>query len=211
MVRETLLQSYNKRKDAIKKRLEEFDDVWKEPEKKIFEELCFCLCTPQSKARSCDVFIRKASESGALFKGTEKELRTLMPGVRFCDNKSRYITEARDLFTENGKIKIKHRISSYTPIEAREWLVSNVRGLGLKESSHFLRNIGKSRDLAILDRHILKNLKKHGVISEIPKYLTRNRYLDIEKKMKIFSRDMCIPLGEMDLLFWSEETGEIFK
>jgi len=89
-------------------------------------------------------------------------------------------------------------------------LVKNVKGLGLKESSHFLRNIGY-RGLAILDRHILKNLHKSNVINELPKTLTPKVYFEIEKKFKDFSREVSIDMDELDLLFWSMETGEVFK
>lgn len=77
-------------------------------------------------------------------------------------------------------------------------------------NSHFLRNIGK-RDLAILDRHILKNLKNLKAIDELPKALTKKKYLEIEGKFKAFSNKIKIPIDELDLLFWSQETGEIFK
>ena len=86
-----------------------------------------------------------------------------------------------------------------------------MKGLGYKEASHFLRNIGVGLDLAILDRHIIKNLKRYGVIEEVPKSLTPKKYLEIEEKMKEFARRIDIPMPELDLLFWSMETGEVFK
>jgi N-glycosylase/DNA lyase len=208
---EKLLEHYENRKKDIKKRLDEFKKVWNSPEEDLFAELCFCLCTPQSKARTCDAFIRRVKRNKLLYQGTEKELRGYMFGVRFCDNKTRYIMGAREFFKENGKIKIKNRISNCSPEGARDWLVKNVKGLGMKESSHFLRNIGLGENLAILDRHVLKNLKKHGVIKEIPSCLTDKKYKKIEEKMKNFSKRIGIPLADLDLLFWSEETGEIFK
>ena len=94
--------------------------------------------------------------------------------------------------------------------EVREWLIKNVKGIGYKEASHFLRNIG-FKNMAILDRHILKNLRSNSIIKEIPKTLTRNRYLDIEKSFISFSKKLDITIDEMDLLFWSAETGKIFK
>jgi len=81
----------------------------------------------------------------------------------------------------------------------------------MKEASHFLRNIGLGKDLAILDRHILKNLKEYGVINEIPKSITKKVYIAIEDKMREFSKRINIPMDELDLLFWSKETGIIFK
>jgi N-glycosylase/DNA lyase len=88
--------------------------------------------------------------------------------------------------------------------------VVNVKGMGWKEASHFLRNIGY-RDLAILDRHILRNLKLHGVIRSYPASLTPKRYLAIEKAFERFASAVGIPMDELDLLFWSRETGTILK
>ncbi len=206
-----LLDYYEKIKTDIKERLEDFKEVWNRPEEDIFAELCFCLCTPQTRARTCDAFITRVKSSGLLFRGTEKEIRNYMKGIRFCENKSRYIINARNFFTEEGKIRVKPRIEKYAPGEARTWLVKNIKGLGMKEASHFLRNVGLGKNLAILDRHILKNLKIYGVIEEVPNCLTAKRYREIEEKMKKFSKNSGIPLAELDLLFWSKETGEIFK
>ncbi len=208
---ETLMNFYKKNKEKIEKRLEEFKCVWKSSEENLFAELCFCLCTPQTKARTCDAFIKKVEENRLLYNGTEKEIRRYMKGVRFCENKVGYIIEARKFFREDRKMKIKDKIKEHCPEEAREWLVKNVKGLGMKESSHFLRNIGLGFDLAILDRHILKNLKKNGIIKDIPNCLTKKRYMEIEEKMRNFSKEIGISMGKLDLLFWSKETGEIFK
>ncbi|MEM7816211.1 MAG: DNA lyase, partial [Candidatus Aenigmatarchaeota archaeon] len=132
--------------------------------------------------------------------------------VRFHKNKVGYILQAREIFTMEGKLCVKKKLISLgTPFEMREWLVSNIKGLGYKEASHFLRNIGLGKDIAILDRHILKNLKRQGVIREIPKTLTPKKYKEIEEKMRSFSKKVRIPMDELDLLFWSEETGEVFK
>ena len=95
--------------------------------------------------------------------------------------------------------------------QGREWLVQNVHGIGYKEASHFLRNVGSGEGIAILDRHILKNLLKHGAIAEIPKTLTKKRYLEIEERMRAFARKVKIPMEHMDLLLWAEEAGMVFK
>ncbi|MBI4175854.1 MAG: DNA lyase, partial [Candidatus Aenigmarchaeota archaeon] len=78
------------------------------------------------------------------------------------------------------------------------------------EASHFLRNVGFT-DLAILDRHIMRNLVRYNAIKEVPKSLTRKKYYYIENRMKSFCARVGIPMDELDLLFWSEETGEVFK
>jgi N-glycosylase/DNA lyase len=93
----------------------------------------------------------------------------------------------------------------------RDWLVRNVKGIGYKEASHFLRNIGLGEKFAILDRHVLKNLKLLEIIKEIPEFLSKKRYLEIENKMKNFADIIKIPLSHLDLLLWYKETGKIFK
>jgi len=208
-----LKKSYERKKQIIRERLEDFKEVWKKSDERIFAELCFCLLTPQSKARVADRAIKNMIGGNVLLSGGKnqilKELR--IQGIRFPENKTKYIIKAREFFTRNGKIDIKSKLKQGTPHAKREWLVKNVKGLGYKEASHFLRNMGLGFDLAILDRHIMRNLLKYGVIDKIPECITKKCYLSLENKMKKFSEKVDIPLANLDLLFWSEETGEIFK
>jgi N-glycosylase/DNA lyase len=107
---------------------------------------------------------------------------------------------------------IKSQIGQFSDArDARDWLVQKVKGVGYKEASHFLRNIGYEEEFAILDRHILKNLKLLGVIEKIPNSLSKKRYLEIEKRMKEFAERIEIPMADLDLLLWYKETGMIFK
>src|SRR3989338_2413491 len=159
-----LKQAYSQRKEIIQNRLKYFKSVWNEDEKRIFAELCFCLLTPQSKAKLCDAAIQNLVKTNLLFTGKEQDIKDYLIGVRFNNNKSRYITEARNMFTKDGKIFIKDKIKQFdNELELRNWLVENVNGIGLKEAGHFMRNIGMYENVSILDRHILKNLHKHGV------------------------------------------------
>jgi N-glycosylase/DNA lyase len=203
---------YNKKKSAIEKRLGEFKQMMNANDNDIFAELCFCLLTPQSKAKTCWRAIESLKKNGLLYNGNVNEIKKHLTGVRFHNNKANYIMNARKMFTENGKIVIKEKLFGMKNVfEMRDFLVKNVKGLGMKEASHFLRNIGLFDDIAILDRHILKNLKKYSVIKEIPKSLTVKKYLEIEEKMIKFCDNKCIPMPYLDLIFWSEEAGEIFK
>ncbi len=191
--------------------IKDFEDVWDEGDKRVFDEMVFCLFTPQSKAKVCWNTVQDLKESDLLLEGEEDTISDEIKRVRFRNNKAGYLVEARDKFIENNR-SIKEKISSFEDQKkAREWIVDNVKGLGYKEASHFLRNIGQGENLAILDRHILRNLERLDIIDEIPKTLTKKRYLDIEKKMKGFSDEIDIPLGHLDLVLWYKETGEVFK
>ncbi len=198
---EELKDSYFKKQLIIEKRLQEF--IKPKTNEELFAELAFCLTTPQSKAKLCWSSIETLKEKGLLWSDAKK-IRPYL-NCRFGNNKSRYIEEAAKCFDE-----LKKKLQSNNKKEIREWLVKNIKGLGYKEASHFLRNIG-IYDFAILDRHILKNLKRYGVIEEVPKSLSPKKYLEIEEKMRKFAERVDIPLSHLDLLFWSEETGEIFK
>jgi len=197
----------------ISKRCDEFLSLWNSgDEESIFEELIFCLLTPQSKAKACWAAVERLRDEDLLFRGGKKQISKRLTGVRFHNNKAGYIVEARRTFLKDGRPALRQVISEFESGEdAREWLVKNVKGLGFKEASHFLRNIGFCGDIAILDRHILKNLVLLGVIDEVPGSLTRNRYMEIEGRMKVASGEIGILPSHLDLVLWYKEAGEVFK
>jgi len=206
-----LLKDYGKRKEEIKNRLKYFEDNYKKGDRHVFSELCFCILTPQAEAIECDKAIKELERTGLLFNGSPKAISPYLRAARFLNKKAEFIVKARDLFKKNGCFSLKDCIDEKDIFKTRGWLVRNVKGIGYKEASHFLRNIGFGKDLAILDVHILKNLKGCGVIDKIPRSLTKKEYLKTEEKMKKFCRKIRVPMAELDLLFWSKETGFIFK
>jgi len=207
----TIIKEYHSKKNEIDQRLEEFKKCWKRSDKEIFSELCFCICTPQSKAVFCDESIRGLKKNGKLYSGTLEDIRLSLTKVRFPNNKSKYIIYARELFKKNNKIKIKDRIKPENIFSTREWFSENVKGIGFKEASHFLRNIGFGKELAILDVHVLKNMVKYRLIKTPPKTITKKVYIELEGKLKKFSEKIGVPMDALDLVFWSKQTGHIFK
>lgn len=197
-------------KDQIDARLGEFRQIWeKATDEELFIELVFCLLTPQSKAKTCWKAVQRLNRKCMLSEGEPCQIRDELFGVRFNRRKAEYICLARKTFST---YPLRATLKEFDdPFKAREWLVENVLGMGYKEASHFLRNIGLGEDLAILDRHILKNLKLLGVINDVPSTLSRRTYLEIERKMTEFSKRAGISMGRMDLLLWYKEAGEVFK
>jgi N-glycosylase/DNA lyase len=159
----------------------------------------------------CDKIISDLRAEGLIGCRDPESLQPYLKRTRFYKNKSRYLAEARRVCDRDGTLSIKDKIDAGNVPAAREWLVRNIKGIGYKEASHFLRNIGLGDSIAILDVHILRRLRSLGVIAEVPKTLTRKRYLEIESLMRDFSKRVKIPLAHMDLLFWSMATGKIFK
>ncbi len=206
---ESLKKLYSEREGEIKARLRDFELAGYRPEKQVFQELCFCLLTPGSSASSADLAIRELCEGDALYSdGPEKVASVLRGKARFHNVKASNLVRARKLLEGQELIGL---LRSRNNRKAREWLVDNVRGLGMKEASHFLRNVGKGQGLAIIDRHVLKNLLEFGFVDKIPKTITPKKYLELEGKVREFSGKMGIPMEELDLLLWSKETGRVFK
>ena len=198
-------------KVKIEKALKDFEKVW-ESEGAVYEELCFCLLTPQSSARQAMKCIAQLKEHKLLEKGTAAQKEPFVKNVRFFRTKAKRLEEAQKKFAKH-KLKnllIENGLPS-DAIKCRSFLHKEVNGYGLKESSHFLRNIGFGKDVAILDRHILKNLAKCGVINEVPKHMSDKTYLEIEQKMKAFCEKHKMSFAELDLVFWSNEAGDVLK
>jgi N-glycosylase/DNA lyase len=201
-----VIQAYKERRKLIKERLREFSEIMPSD---YFYELAYCLLTPQSSAAHADMVVTALCSAGFHKKKMDPEpmLRRKECYIRFHRNKSRYLIMMKDQFDVIAQ-KLKEPASAF---DLREWIVENVVGIGYKEATHFLRNIGKNEGLAILDRHILRNLKRLKVIRSVPKSISRKNYLQIEKRFSKFAEEVNIDLDELDLVFWSMETGEILK
>jgi N-glycosylase/DNA lyase len=203
----TLKKYYNKRKKIVKKRLKEFSQL---KDDDLFYEFCFCILTPQSNALKCHECVCALRKKD--FIKNSLDIKPLLRNkTRFYKNKSSYLiyNKARYDYIKN-LVNNKNKKNIIKNRAIREELVAKVKGYGYKEASHFLRNIGYT-NLAILDRHILKNLLSLGVIKELPKSLSKKEYLSIENKFLHFAKKIKIPMDELDLLFWSIETGKVFK
>ena len=206
-------QIYDSIKDKIVSRLLEFKEIWeKGNDLDIFAELVFCLLTPQSKAKICWEVVEKIKMNSLLFNNDKQELSKMIHPVRFKNKKAEYIIKAKEIFYINNIFSIKEIIRSFPDnTSLRTFCVDKIKGIGFKEASHFLRNIGFGKNIAILDRHILKNLLKFDVIDTIPNNLSEKMYLFIENKMKDFSKEIGIDIEYLDFVFWYKETGEVFK
>ncbi len=210
-VSEELKRLYQELREVVESRLREFEDVGRKGTQEIFEELCFCLLTPQSKARAADKALKELKSLNLLYQGGWQRISRILErnGVRFYEAKARRIVKARKHLNSSFLSHILE-IARRSPKAARELLVEHVEGLGYKEASHFLRNIG-FKGLAILDRHILRTLKELGALEEVPANLTRDRYIEIERLFFRVADALGIPGEALDLVMWARKTGEVFK
>ncbi|MDH4161393.1 MAG: N-glycosylase/DNA lyase [Nitrospirota bacterium] len=208
-----LKRDYRAKKRAIESRLREFRKVLPRGDEAVFEELCFCILTAGSSARMGMKTI--AALRDLLQTGSEEELqeRAGKNRVRFWRVRPSYIYQTREYLRQHCGLRLRELLVSFEdPQERRDFFAGNraIKGLGYKETSHFLRNIGFG-GYAILDKHIVNSLRELGVIGKQLKPTTRKGYLSIENKMRRFAEEIEIDMDHLDLLLWSRKTGEILK
>ncbi|MFC1698274.1 N-glycosylase/DNA lyase [Nanoarchaeota archaeon] len=191
-------------KKTVDRRLNEFKQLGKKPSKEIFKELCFCLLTANYTAEG-GIRIQKEIDDGLIYL-SELQLKQKLKQLkhRFPNKRGEYI-----FLAQSQQKKLIEMLKSKTPYMAREWLVKNVKGLGYKESSHFLRNIGYT-NLAIIDFHIVDILVKNKLV-EKPKTITPKIYLEIEQTLQELGKELNMNMAELDLYLWYLETGKILK
>ena len=188
----------------IKQRIEEFKNINKESNEELFKEICFCLLTANFNAEKS---IKIQNEIGECFLTDSKEELTKKLkyyGHRFPNARAEYISESLKC-----KDKLKEIVQFQDKKILRDWIVNNIKGLGYKEASHFLRNVGFD-DYAIIDFHILDILDHYNLIKK-PKTLTKKKYLDIENLLRRLANKTGLTLAELDLYLWYLETGKILK
>jgi len=209
---EELRALYSQRKDSIKAQLDEFKEVRdKGDDRRIFEELSFCILTsavgPKVGAKSLDAV------RDVLLEGSEEDIEERLKGVHKYPEKAYYIVHSRDYLKNEYGLKLKELVNSLkNPIERRDFFALNkdIKGLGLTQASHFLRNIG-IKGYAILDRNVVRSLYDLGVLEALKPPTTKKKYLEAEEKMKGFAQELGIEIEELDMLLWSMKTGHIPK
>ena len=193
--------------------MSEFKTVYEKGDRAIFEELCYCILTAGSSAKMGMRTVEALKD--ILHTGTEMELqqRARAHRVRFWRIRPSYIVRTREYLKDACGMELRRLLESFDCRDARrDFFAKNksVKGLGYKETSHFLRNIGFP-GYAILDKHILSSLREMGVIGKRARPVTQAVYLEIEKRLERFAREIGIDMDHLDLLLWSRKTGEILK
>ena len=210
---EKVLETHSARREQIQARIAEFEAIWKnESDEKLWEEMVFCFftggCSAKMGLRSIEA-VRPL-----LLNGDHEELMNALVGVhRYPRARAGYIVASREFLNEHCNLQLRAKLNSFTnDVERRDWLVKEkrIKGLGYKEASHYLRNIGL-KGYAILDKHILRSMAELGLIDDPTPPSNRTKYLATEAKLKEFSKKTKIDFDELDLVLWSLKTGEILK
>ncbi|MBX7055999.1 MAG: hypothetical protein K1X36_13680 [Pyrinomonadaceae bacterium] len=181
-------------------------------DEELWAEMVYCFftggCSARMGMRSLDA-VRHL-----LMTGDQPALANALVGShRYPNARSRYIVASRSFLQEHCGMRLRTKLWSFEcDLDRRDWLVreKGIKGLGYKEASHFLRNIG-FRGYAILDKHVLNSLAELKIIDEPKPPNTRSKYLMVEEKLKQLTAELKIDFDELDLVLWSMKTGVILK
>ena len=209
-----LRKSYGEKRTAIRARLDEFSAIIRDADdQQLFEELVYCIFTAGASARMGLNSIERVRKH--LFKGGHTKLELLLVGAhRYPRARSGYVIHTRRYLKRECELRLSEKLASFgNDDEARrDFFARNpgIKGIGYKEASHYLRNIGYC-GYAILDKHILRTLHECGVIDSPAPPTTKKKYTAVEDQMRKFAVELRINFDELDLLLWSNKTGEILK
>lgn len=192
----TSLQSHNDEEEV-------FDD------RDLFYLMCFCLLVPAGNADRTNLAVESLEEKGFYEDRLDPftVLKTIESKVRFPKQKFSRLWE----FYKNKKRNlngIKKRLTqNCNAQDFRDFLSNEIRGLGYKAASHYLRNIG-FKELAILDVHILKYIKffapEYKDVTSSP--TSKPKYLAIEKAFCYWAKEeFDIEPIILDWFIWCKE------
>jgi N-glycosylase/DNA lyase len=203
------------RRRDIRARLEEFEQVWRTgSDARLWEELVYCIFTAGASAK---MGLRSVETLRPLLSSGRRPAMTralIKAGAhRFPNARPAYVVSTRSYLQKSISMRLRDRLDSFSdPFERRDWLAQErqIKGLGYKEASHFLRNVG-FKGYGILDKHVVRSLAELGVVDSPKPPTNRARYLTIEACMREFAATIQIDFDELDLVLWSMKTGEILK
>ncbi len=212
---ESIRATHTARGKEIRARLVEFEKIWHDgSDERLWEELVYCIFTAGASARMGLKSVEAVRPF--LWEGGRDEMTQALKQAgahRFPVARPGYIVVARNYLREQCDMALRKQLRQFSSaVERRDWLAQEkrIKGLGYKEASHFLRNIGL-RGHAILDKHVLRCLVDINVLKDARPPSTRGRYLEIEERLRGVADEVGIDFDELDLVLWSMKTGEVLK
>jgi len=197
-----------------------------ESEQDLWRELCLCILsantlyeTASSAARYLDAhhLLRElmgrqddeilAKLIGALSSGCFEPPRSdgSLRKYRFPSMRARQIRDAaRILYPSGAADGLRDLLGSFsTEEEARDFLSTEVPGLAMKEASHFLRNIGYARNLAVIDVHIRRFLCETLDLTWSSVNANAAKYRELEDLMRYIADTNGLELALLDVAIWN--------
>jgi N-glycosylase/DNA lyase len=132
--------------------------------------------------------------------GLEAILRLPKVGARFPKARAGQLAAALKSLRSMSPTLVVRLNEFGDEFSSREYIVNNFDGLGLKQSSMFLRDIGMCHNLAVIDTHVIwymENIEGVRVAR-----LDKAAYLALEHRMLGISDDYGMSLQTFDQILW---------
>jgi len=220
-----VVHEYSRLADSFQQRRK-----WNEmSEDGLWEELCLCILSsniPYELAKSAFLHLRDTqslrpewiirSSNSARQIAHKLSRQIYLPKkkdgsyrkYRFPNTRAQNIVNAaKTLYLKSsGLFGILKNSSSER--EARDFLAKNIAGVGLKQASHFLRNIGYSSSLAIIDSHVVAFLREvEAVPQKRIKTITPEIYMRLERILQDLCESLDLNLSIFDMAIWHYMRG----
>lgn len=122
---------------------------------------------------------------------------------RFPHIRSRdVVMSAREIISQNINFKTLLARSDSSK-NVRKFLIEHIFGFGLKQATHFLRNIGYCNSLAIIDSHVISFLR---CITDPPlgsiQTVSPKKYFELEQILQEIAKNLKIDLSLFDMAIW---------
>ena len=122
---------------------------------------------------------------------------------RFPNNRAKNIVNSAESISSNN-IRFRELFSNLAvPEEVRQYLLHKIDGFGLKQTTHFLRNIGYTNSLAIIDTHIISFLSTiTDFVANPYNRITDKTYYQLEAIMQELTKNLNVDLALFDMAIW---------
>ncbi|PBB71734.1 hypothetical protein CK227_30735 [Mesorhizobium sp. WSM4308] len=159
--------------------------------------------TYEKATNAADVFLREFRGNGIGLNedAIELLLRSNRVRHRFPKSKARQLKASLSAIDKIQESPVDFFTGFDSERLARDFVSTNFPGLGYKQSSMFLRDIGVARELAVIDIHIVWFLENVESL-KVPNLSKRN-YLLLEDYLKAFSDKVGIGMNALDRLIWA--------
>lgn len=194
-------------------------------EEELLHEACVCMFSSQMVFEVAEAASEQIRDRGLLlvsrYKGSGAEYAQCLRAAlseplaierdgkvrhvrpRFRNRLASLLATTLTTMRDQGQSLRKILFSAGSAREAREILVKQVWGFGPKQASLFLRRVGYSAQLAVLDTHILDYLRLARGIDPKPSALSRlPSYEQIEAEFQRVAADFGHSVGCVDLAMW---------
>jgi N-glycosylase/DNA lyase len=162
------------------------------------------LVIPRNRAemRTASIQIERVLSRPIAFKYQEKKYSRR---IRFFQRKIEYITRTIEKIYL-GKITLRSILTAENQsiVETRKKIMEYGCGIGPKQASMFLRNVGYSNDLAVLDKHVIDYMRILGLTDfYVNSVSNMHIYQKMESRLKLYATENQLTLLHLDLAIWT--------